>query len=75
MKEIYRCTKKYIWGFEYYADDYTEIRYRGKKDMLWKTNFPKLYLKYFKDLDLVKEKKLKYLEGENTDVMFLLKKR
>ncbi len=29
MKEIYRCSKKYIWGLEYYADKYTEIIYRG----------------------------------------------
>jgi len=36
--------KKYIWGFEYYADEYTEIPYHRKRNMLWKTNFPKLYL-------------------------------
>lgn len=74
MKEIYRCSKKYIWGFEYYADNYTEIPYRRKKNMLWKTNFPKLYLDNFKDLKLVKEKRLKYLNNENVDIMFLLKK-
>ncbi len=74
MKEIYRCSKKYIWGFEYYADKYTEIVYRGNKNILWKTNFPKLYKSYFKKLKLIKEKKIKYLGDENTDVMFLLKK-
>jgi len=75
MGEIYRVSKKYIWGLEYYADKYTEIPYRGKKNLLWKANFPKLYLNLFKDLKLVKEKKLKYLHNENIDVMFLLKKR
>jgi len=74
IQEIYRCTKKYIWGSEYYADNYTEVVYRGKKNLLWKTNFPKLYLDNFNDLKLVKEKKLKYLNNENIDVMFLLKK-
>ncbi|NQV00050.1 MAG: methyltransferase domain-containing protein, partial [Parcubacteria group bacterium] len=34
LDEIYRCSKKYIWGFEYYADQYTEIEYRGNKDLL-----------------------------------------
>ena len=29
LKEIGRCSKKYIWGFEYYAKEYTEINYRG----------------------------------------------
>jgi len=74
MKEIYRVTKKYIWGFEYYADKYSEISYRGKRNLLWKANFPELYLKLFKDLKPVKEKRLEYLNNENRDIMFLLKK-
>lgn len=72
--EIYRCSKSYIWGFEYYADNYVEISYRGKKNMLWKTNFAKLYLDSFKDLKLVKERKTTYLNNGNMDSMFLLKK-
>lgn len=75
LREIYRCSKKYIWGFEYYAEKYTEILYRGKKNLLWKANFPELYLKIFKDLKLIKEKKLKYLDNDNVDIMFLLKKK
>jgi len=74
MKEIYRCSNKYIWGYEYFADNYTEVVYRGKKNLLWKTNFPRLYLDNFNDLKLVREKKLKYLNNKNVDVMFLLKK-
>lgn len=75
LKEIYRCTKEYIWGFEYYADKYTEILYRGQKNLLWKANFPKIYLDLFDNLELVKEKRLKYLTNDNTDLMFLLKKK
>lgn len=75
LNEIYRCTKKYIWGFEYYEEKYTEIIYRGKKDLLWKANFPQLYLDLFKDVKLIKEKKLKYLNDDNIDVMFLLEKK
>jgi pseudaminic acid biosynthesis-associated methylase len=74
LNEIYKCTKKYIWGFEYYNEKYTEIIYRGKKDLLWKANFPQLYLSLFKDVKLIKEKKLKYLNDNNIDVMFLLDK-
>jgi len=75
LNEIYRCTKEYIWGFEYYEEKYTEIIYRGKKDLLWKANFPQLYLDLFKDIKLIKEKKIKYLNGNNIDVMFLLEKK
>jgi len=75
MQEIHRCTKEYIWGLEYYADKYTKIVYRGKKNLLWKTDFAKLYLNLFDELELVKEKRLKYLNNDNIDIMFLLKKK
>jgi len=75
IKEIYRCSGKYIWGFEYYSEEYKDIPYRGKKNVMWKANFPKLYLDLFDDLELIKIKKLKYLNDENIDIMFLLKKK
>lgn len=74
LSEIYRCTKKYIWGFEYFADSYTEIEYHGNIELLWKANFVKIYLNSFSDLRLVKEKRFKYLDNNNVDSMFLLKK-
>jgi len=74
IREIYRCSNRYIWGFEYYADTYTEILYRGKKNLLWKANFPKIYMDIFPDLKIVKIQVLKYLENNNTDIMFLLRK-
>ena len=75
MGEIYRCTSENIWGFEYYADKYTEIPYRGRGNLLWKAPFAKLYLDEFRDLELVKEKRIKYLDNDNVDSMFLIKKR
>ena len=76
MKEIYRCTSKYIWGFEYYADKYMEIDYRGNKELLWKTDFVKLYLNHFSDLNLVREERFEWLKNKETiDTMFLLIKK
>lgn len=75
MKEIYRCSNKYILGCEGYANKETPVSYRGNKNMIWDRNFPKLYLDSFKDLKIMKEKKVKYLNKENEiDLMFLLKK-
>ena len=74
MSEIHRCTKKYIWGWEYYADTYTEINYRGNKNMLWKGNFAGVYQDSFKDMRLIKQKKVSYVADNNFDAMFLLKK-
>lgn len=75
MREIYRVTRKYIWGFEYYNDRYTEVNYRDHKNRLWKADFAKLYLGLFPDLKLIKEKKYKYLTDNNVDTAFLLEKK
>ncbi|UCG03307.1 MAG: methyltransferase domain-containing protein [Candidatus Heimdallarchaeota archaeon] len=74
IKEIYRSTKKFIWGFEYFSEDCTVVNYRGNTDLLWKNNFSKIYLDIFSDLRLIKEKKYKYLDNDNVDSMFLLEK-
>jgi pseudaminic acid biosynthesis-associated methylase len=74
LKEIYRCSKRYIWGFEYYSNKYEGIRYRGKTNLLWKANFSQIYLDSFKGLKLVKEKKIKYLQDDNIDTMFFIEK-
>ena len=47
---IYRCSKKYIWGFEYYAEKITAINYRGHENYLWKADYASLFMKYFPDL-------------------------
>lgn len=74
MREIYRCSSKYIFGFEYYSEKRTEIDYRGNKDLLWKDNFPRFYADIFPELKIVRVKLYKYLDNNNQDVVFLLKK-
>lgn len=75
MNEIYRCAKGWIWGFEYHAPVTTEVLYRGHSGLLWKTDYARFYTESFPDLELVLEQTLKYLENENTDSMFLLRRR
>jgi len=74
LDEIYRVSRKYIWGFEYYADEYEAVSYRGNEGLLWKTDFAGLYLKRFPGLKLVKQKKYPYKTNDNVDVMFLLER-
>jgi len=75
MGEICRCTSEYVWGFEYYADVYSEIPYRGRRNLLWKAHFAELYLDESRDLELVREERVKYLGNDNIDSMFLIRKR
>lgn len=76
LDEIYRCTKQYIWCFEYYSEEYTQINYRGHADLLWKANFSQLFLKHFNNVILVKEEHFRWLDNDsNIDFMFLLQKK
>jgi pseudaminic acid biosynthesis-associated methylase len=75
VSEIYRCSNKYIWGLEYYAASYQKVVYKGHKNLLWKTDFARIYMDNFPDLKLVKEKKYVYRDDKHlTDEMFLLEK-
>lgn len=76
LKEIYRVSKKYIWGLEYFAEEYTEIKYHGQDSLMWKTDFMNLYKTNFENLEVIKEQKLPYLENSNlVDQMFILEKK
>lgn len=75
MKEIHRCSRKYVWGLEYYADEVTEVLYRGQQHLLWKCNYPQLFLEYFDDLELVMEERLRYRTNDLVDTMYLLRKK
>lgn len=72
LTEIHRCSKTWIWGLEYFAPELTEVPYRGHQNLLWKTDYVRLYLETFPDLELVREEKLQYLTDSNIDTMFLL---
>jgi pseudaminic acid biosynthesis-associated methylase len=75
MHEIYRCSKSWIWGLEYYAAETTEVLYRGQAGLLWKADFARTYTESFPDLELMLEQRLSYLESDNVDSMFLLRKK
>ncbi len=74
MDEIYRCSKQFIWGFEYYSETTEEVNYRGQTNLLWKANFSHIFLNRYQNLKHVKEEKYKHLDSENIDSMYLLKK-
>lgn len=75
MREMYRVSKKYIWGFEYFHPYEQEIPYRGNRNVLWKNDFPSLWKKNCPKLKLVKMKFYPYQDGSgNKDVMYLFKK-
>jgi pseudaminic acid biosynthesis-associated methylase len=77
MSEIYRCTKKYIMGWEYFAPQITDINYRGNTGYLWKADFAGIYRSLFPSLKTIVRKQYPYVSEKdkgNTDEIFLLAK-
>lgn len=74
MKEIVRCSKKYIWGFEYYSEKLIEINYRENSNAMWKCDYAQEYINNNPELKIVKENRYKYVYNSNVDSMFLLSK-
>ena len=77
MSEVYRCSDKYIMGWEYFAPKVTDINYRGNTGFLWKADFARIYQDNFPDLKPVGKKQYPYVtekEKGNTDEIFLLTK-
>ena len=73
MREIYRTSKKYIWGVEFYNPKHIEINYRKHKNYHWKGDFAKIYMENIPDLKLIKEDRYEKIKGEIW-TSFLLKK-
>lgn len=73
LKEIYRCSNQYIWGYEYFGNECEEVLYRGELGVLWRNNFSQRYMDIL-NLITVKEQKINYVQQSQTDVMFLLRK-
>lgn len=74
LDEIHRCSRGFIWGLEYFSSDAVEVPYRNHSNLLWKMDYARQYLERFSGLELVREQRLPYLQSENQDTVFLLKK-
>jgi len=74
FKEMVRVSNQYIWGFEYFNEEFTELPYRGQGNLMWKGDYQKLFQSQFPELSEVKRKIYPYLIDSNRDIMYLLKK-
>lgn len=74
MKEIHRCSKRFIMGWEYYDKDLKELNYRNNEGYMWKADFESIYRKHFPGLTVMEKHFIKYLSNDNVDAIFLLEK-
>lgn len=76
MDEMHRVSQRWIWGFEYFAPQVTEVKYRGHTGLLWKADYAQMFLDRFSDLRLVAAQTFPYLDEPGlTDKMYLLERQ
>ena len=73
IKKIIKLTKKYVFGLEYFSENLMAINYRGVNNVLWKQNFPKLFIQY-PNITMLRQKKFFYKDENLCDIAYLLKK-
>jgi pseudaminic acid biosynthesis-associated methylase len=54
LREIVRVCRGHVLFYEYYAEDWTEIDYRGQERFLWKTDYRREYLAACPELEEVR---------------------
>ncbi len=74
MGEICRCSRRWVWGMEYFENEFTEVYYRGCDDILYKGDYSKMYCDYH-DTELIDIEIYTRPEKWKRDVMFLLEKK
>ena len=75
IDEMTRVTRGLIWGFEYYAPQFTEINYRGNTDLLWKADYAKLFAERSPALKIEREKTYACLDEPGlNDKSYMLRK-
>jgi pseudaminic acid biosynthesis-associated methylase len=74
LDEIWRCTNRYIWGFEIYSPEYTNIPYLSYSDICYKADYAKLFMDRFNHLRLIKQAHFIHPKSDNTHFMYLLEK-
>ena len=70
MREIFRCSSRYVLCGEYYADELTAVPYRGQEGALFKLDFGARYRQLFPELTLIDTGLLSRSEGVWDDVTY-----
>lgn len=70
MAEIVRCSSRYVLCGEYFAEEETEVLYRGERGALFKRDYGRLYRESFPDLDLIEQGFLPREGGAWDDVTY-----
>lgn len=74
MSEIFRCSRRYVMGWEYFNEQTVEVQYRSNNNCMWKGDYASIYRHFFPSLSLVSQHIVPYTSNNNRDAIFLLEK-
>lgn len=74
MSEVVRCSRRYVLCGEYFADQLTEVAYRGQTGALYKRDFGGMYQQLFPELQLRKRGFLSKADGWDDVTYWLFEK-
>ncbi len=63
LREMFRCSRKYLVCAEYFSEETQEVLYHQQQGALFKRNYPKIFIEFFPELELLKEGFLSKQEG------------
>lgn len=64
LAEIHRCSRRFIFLYEYFSEEPRTIIYRNEANLLWKMNYRDRYLSQFSDLRCAEERRLHYADPD-----------
>ena len=70
MRDIVRCSRRFVIAGEYHADELIEVPYRGQEGALFKQDFGALYQRLFGELELLDSGFLSEREGRWDDLTY-----
>jgi pseudaminic acid biosynthesis-associated methylase len=74
ISKIIQLSKKFIFGYEYFSENLSEIKYRDHPGVMWKQNYSNLFEKSNSNLTILKEEKIPYKEKGLFDQAYLFEK-
>ena len=74
MKEIVRCSRRYVLCMEYFSEETVAIPYRGQEGALFKRNYGRLYQEDFPALRLLEQGFLSREQGWDNVTFWMFEK-
>jgi pseudaminic acid biosynthesis-associated methylase len=75
MREILRCSRRWVLALEYYSPTTVEVPYRGNRGALFKRDYGRLYQRLAPQLQLVETGRLGQQDGWDDVTHWLFEKR